>query len=288
MDPYAVLGVPKDASTDAIRKAFKKAARKWHPDLNKAPEAEGRFKEIQAAHEILTNPEKRQAFDRYGEAAFRDGGPQAGAGGMDGVDLSDLFGSFFRGGFGGGVGGRRPTRKPPDQEAEVTVSLIEAVRGGRKEVSLRRPDGSVANVSFTLPAGASDGGRVRIKGQGQAGQPPGDLVLTLRLAAHPWIRRMGDDLEADLPLTLGEALRGTTVQVPTPSGEVRVTVPAGCRAGAKMRLKGRGVPRVGSPGDFYLIVRIAVPDKVDDAVLAAAAVIDRATSDIRAGLRLDP
>lgn len=293
MNPYDVLGVPRDADDDTIRKAFRKAARKYHPDLNKAPGAEARFKAVNAAHDVLSDPEKRKLYDTFGEASTQPGfDPAAGRGfrgnpfagqGFGGnfqggqVDLGDLLGSMF-----GAGGGRARTRKAPEAEITLQLDLLEALRGGDREVTVRDATGGVRALRVPIPAGARDGGKVRLKASGVGG---GDLIVHLRVAEHPILRRIGDDLEMDLPITVAEALRGGNIVVPTPGGDVRVTIPPNARAGARLRLRGRGPGREGGAGDLFLVLRVTVPEHSTDAALAAADALEPLYGDVRAGLR---
>jgi curved DNA-binding protein len=296
-DPYSVLGVSRSADQAEIRKAFKKLARQWHPDVNKDPGAEDRFKEINSAYDILGDETKRKNYDRFGEASTRSGfdpnaaqgfgGGGFGGAGFDfggGVDVDDLLGSLF-----GSRASGRP-RRGPDQTLDLSVSFMDAVLGARRTMALRRPDGRVDNIEVPIPAGATDGGRVRLKGQGlppRGGGPCGDLVVRLQVQPHPLLRRDGDDLELDVPVTVKEALLGATITVPTPSGDVKVKVPAGVRSGTRLRVKGRGVQRSGSPGHLYLVLRPEVPDGTSPELEALAEQLDALYAQpVRAGLAL--
>lgn len=293
-DPYRVLGVDRRADADTIRKAYRKLARQWHPDINREPGAEDRFKEINSAYEILGDVEKRRMWDRFGEASTRPGfdasrarGWQGspGQGGFSGeVDFEDLLGSFFGGGF------ERGPRRGSDQQLDLTVDFLTTVRGGERSVTIRRPDGRRETLDVPIPAGATDGGKVRLKGQGlppRGGGPCGDLVVRLRVTEHPLLRRIDDDLELEVPITVLEALRGGTITVPTPTGDIRLTLPAGVRSGTRMRVRGRGVQRRGGAGDLYVVIRPTVPASTDPEVLAAAERIELAyATDPRADLKL--
>lgn len=285
-DPYAVLGVPRDADADAIRKAYRGLARKHHPDVSDAPDAEARFKEISAAHALLSDPEKRQLYDRFGEAGLRAGGDptRGGAGaGFGGPGFDDILESLF--------GGRRGPVSGQDVRMRTTVDLLTAVRGGEITVGVPQPHGPPNHLKVKVPAGLADGTRMRLRGQGRpprGGGPCGDLLLEIAVAPHPLLRRHGDDLELDLPITVYEALTGATVTVPTPHGDVRVGVPAGARAGQRLRVKGRGVVRDDRAGDLFLVLRVAAPDPTEDpGVLAAAAALEPAyLRPVRADLTL--
>jgi curved DNA-binding protein len=281
-DYYEALGVSRDASEDEIRSAYRRLARQYHPDVNKDPDAEDRFKEISEAYEVLRDPEKRERYDRLGSnwkagqdvsgaEGFRDfdfGG--GGGGGFRDVrvdfgnggagDFSDFFEGIFgrRGGFGGGRGsafGGFSTRGR-DREAVLELSLEEAARGGRRRLSL---DGRDYDVD--IPAGVRDGQRIRLSGEGAPGPgggPPGDLLLRIRIRPHPRFHVEGDDLYTELPVTPWEAALGAEVEVNTLSGKTRVRVPAGSSSGRRLRLRGQGLPG----GDLYAIVEIEVPKKL--------------------------
>lgn len=303
MDPYRILGVDRNADTDTIRKKYRTLAKQFHPDLNKDPKAAERFKEINAANEILGDEEKRKAWDEFGEASTRAGfdAEQArqfkrmggGLGGgfgtsAGGVDVDDLLSSLF----GGGGPGRAPggPRRGQDQQVNIRVDFLTSVLGGEQKFSIRRPDGTAEPVTVPIPAGAKSGGRVRLKGQGlppRGGGPCGDLIVHIDVADHPLLRRTDDDLELDVPITVLEAVRGASITVPTPTGDVKVTVPPGARSGSRLRIKGRGVQKRAAPGDLYLVLRPAVPASQDPEVLAAAERIERAyAGDVRATLKL--
>lgn len=300
-DPYRVLGVDRSADAATIRKAYKKLARQWHPDVNKAPDAEERFKEINAAYDVLGDEEKRKLYDEFGDISLRPGfdanqarawqragGRGYGGGGFDfggGVDIDDLLGNLFGTGFSGGP---RP-RRGADQQTELEVDFLTTVLGGEVPVTIRRPDGSIETLRVPIPAGAKHGGRVRLKGQGlppRGGGPAGDLIVELKVREHPVLKRVGDDLELEVPLTVREAIQGTTLTVPTPTGDVKVTIPKGVKSGMRLRIKGRGV-QGRKPGHLFLVLRPVVPASDDPEVIAAAEVLDRAyTEDVRAGLKL--
>lgn len=301
-DPYKVLGVDRTADADTIRKSFKKLARQFHPDVNKDEGAEDRFKEINTAYGIVGDEAKRKAWDEFGEASTRPGfdpdkarqwsqagGNPFGQGGVEfdfggGGDMDDLLSSLFG---GGAAGGRM--RRGQDVRASLTVDFLTSVLGGERELSIGRPTGGTDRIKVRIPPGVKDGGKLRIAGQGlppRGGGPCGDLQLDLTVTPHPTLRRDGDDLELDLPLTIHEAMAGATITVPTPTGEVKVTVPPGSRAGQRLRIKGRGVQKA-APGHLYLVLQPTPPTSDDPDVLAAAKRLEEAyTSDIRAGLVL--
>ena len=281
-DYYEVLGVPRGASNEEIRSAYRKLARQYHPDVNKDAGAEDRFKQVSEAYEVLRDPEKREKYDRLGanwkagddvsgasgfEEYFRRGG--GGRGGFNGDDVSIEFGDgdfsdLFEGLFGGrgrARGFEGFSRRGGDQEAVLELSLEEAARGGKRRITLA--DGRDYEVD--IPRGVRDGQVIRLAGEGggAGGSRPGDLLLRVRLRPHPRFRRDGRDLEVDLPVAPWEAALGAKVEVQTLEDSVRVTVPAGSSCGRRLRLRGQGMPGPGgSAGDLYAVVKIVVPKKL--------------------------
>jgi curved DNA-binding protein len=269
-DYYEALGVPRDASEEDIRRAYRKLARENHPDVSKDPGAEDRFKEISEAYEVLRDPEKRERYDRLGAnwkagqdvsdaSGFEEVRFDFGQGGFGGGDFSQ----FFEGMFGGrrGPGGRAGfdgfSTRGSDVEATVELSLEEAVSGGERRVSLS--DGRTFTVK--IPPGVRDGQIIRLAGeggQGGGGGPAGDLRLRVRLRRHPRFKVRGSDLYVTLPLTPWEAALGATVEVPTLTKATQVKVPPGSSSGRKLRLRGEGMPG----GDLYATVSIKVPEKL--------------------------
>ena len=286
-DYYEVLDVPRDADADRIQQAFRSLARRYHPDVNKDPAAEERFKEINEAYQVLSEPKTRARYDRFGpdfrqipedydeqvaaqraaRGAARGGGVRAegfggsrGFGAESGVSFEDLFGGLFGGRAGARTAGA-------DQEAELELSVEEAYRGGRHKLSLGGPGGR-RDYEVEIPRGVVDGQRIRLAGQGGRGYgdaPAGDLYLAVRIAPHPRYRLSGRDLAVDLPVAPWEAALGATVPVDTPAGSAKVTVPAGSSSGRRLRLRGQGMPNPkGAPGDLYAEVRIAVPAELTE------------------------
>lgn len=275
-DYYDALGVPRNASAEEIQQAFRRLARQYHPDVSKDPASEDRFKEINEAYQVLSDPDSRRRYDRFGRdfrqipeeyeeataaaGGFRRGAPFGGArtGGsvhvgedFEQIDFEDLFGGIF------GAQGMRGA----DQEAEIELSVEEAFHGGRHRVSFPRTTG-MRNYDVTIPPGVTDGQRIRLPGQGGHGRrgPPGDLYLVVRIAGHPRYRVQGRDIYVDLPLTPWEAALGASVPVPTPGGEAKVRVPPGTSSGRRLRLRGEGMPNSdGRPGDLYAVVQVTVP-----------------------------
>ncbi|MGI5492671.1 DnaJ C-terminal domain-containing protein [Microtetraspora malaysiensis] len=285
-DFYEVLGVPRSASQEEIQRAYRKLARSYHPDVNKDPGAEDRFKEISEAYQVLSAPETRRRYDAFGPdfrqvppdvdpetwARARAAGAGAGFGGRGapawdfggdfaGADVEDLLGGIFTGRRGGRRWG--PVRGA-DQEAELTVTVEDAYRGARRTLTL--PSGRTVDV--TIPAGVTEGQRIRLAGQGGRGgdgAPSGDLFLIVRIAPHPRYEVRGRDIHATLPLAPWEAALGATVAIDTPGGEAKVRVPAGTPSGRRLRLRGRGLPNPrGTPGDLLAEARIMVPPELTD------------------------
>ena len=285
-DYYAVLGVARDASTEQIKKAYRKLAHKYHPDVSKDPGGEEKFKEVAEAYETLKDADKRAAYDQLGAHPsgqdFRpppDWEAQAGnaQGAFEDIDLADLLASLGRG--RGRPGGQRgPLRMPgEDFEAKVSIPLSAAYSGTEVELNLSMPEpdaqGHLQRVPRTLkvriPKGASEGQRLRLAsrgGKGIGGGRDGDLWLTISLLPHPLFRVSGHDLYLDLPLAPWEAVLGTSVELPTLGGAVQLKVPAHTDSGRQLRLTGRGLPRPGGgSGDLYAIAQIVVPATISDA-----------------------
>jgi curved DNA-binding protein len=299
-DFYESLGVPRTATADEIQRAYRKLARTYHPDVNKDPGAEERFKEVSEAYDVLSDPETRTRYDQFGAdfrrvpegvdaeayAAAQGARRRAGAGaGRPGGGGGPGFGGWttvggdgdvfdFEGGdidiesLFGGMFGRRGGRRGPvrgaDQEAELVLALEEAYAGGRRWISLPGPDGD-RSYEVNIPPGVVDGQRIRLAGQGGSGTGgPGDLYLVVRIAPHPKFRLQGRDIYVDLPVSPWEGALGAQVPVETPDGgEAKVTVPAGSSSGRKLRLRGKGMPNPkGSAGDLYAQIMIMVPKRV--------------------------
>jgi len=296
-DPYEVLGVPRGASAAAIKSAYRKLAKKHHPDSNKNdPKAAERFAELNTANEILGDEDKRKQFDRGeidgegkprftgfpgGGAGGRAGGPggfesytfrSGGAGGGGAGGFEDILNSMFANagrGARGGAGRASPFEFDTggigldlDLSVAMSVSLEEAVRGGEKRVRL--PTGKELNVK--IPPGVSEGQQIRLRGQGETaqGHPPGDLLITVQIAPHPFFKVDGSDLRVDLPITLYEAVLGSKVRVPTLGGAVDLSIPKNTSSGRTFRLKGKGLPKpTGTSGDLFVTTRIMLPDGND-------------------------
>ena len=300
-NPYQVLGVAKDADADQIRKAYRKLARKLHPDHNPDDEkaADG-FKEVAGAYEVLSDEDKRRAYDEFGADSLKQGfdankarayqqwQSRQRSGGMPmGDDLGGVrdLGDLFRG-FGGG---RRGPRKGPEVRGTIDLELGQAIRGTHVTFEVPRAAGP-ERVKVRIPPGADDGSSLRIAGKGSDGPgrgPRGDLIITTRVRKHPVVERDGLSLYLKLPVTLSEVYNGATVEVPTFSGTVKLKIPPRSQAGAKLRLRGKGVGRGKKSGDMFVVLSVVMPDGEDDALAKALAEADAAySSPVRDGLKL--
>jgi curved DNA-binding protein len=296
-DFYETLGVSRDTSPEELQRAYRKLARTYHPDVNKDPGAEERFKDISEAYDVLSDPDQRRRYDAFGPefrqvppdvdpqtwaqaqararaGGSRAGGPRAGDGAEDvrfssgagpDIDLDDLLGGMFGGRFGRSRGwGPVPGA---DQEAELELTVEEAYSGGRRSITLSGPGGT-RTLEVTIPPGVTDGQRIRLGGQGGSGSDgaaAGDLYLVVRLAPHPRYQVDGRDITIELRLAPWEAALGTSVAIDTPGGEAKVRVPPGTSSGRRLRLRGRGLPNPrGKPGDLYAEARIMVPSRLSD------------------------
>ncbi|HXP04187.1 MAG TPA: DnaJ C-terminal domain-containing protein [Stellaceae bacterium] len=284
--PYEVLGVKPDASPDEIRKAYRKLAKQLHPDINPGkPEAEARFKQVSAAHDLLSDADKRARYDR-GEidesgaerprysyrphAEGAQGWKYQPNGEMNPEDLEDIL-SMFGGGMGGPMGGGRAGRgrgqgfamPGGDRLYALTVDFVEAAAGAKKRLSLS-PD---TWLDVTIPPGIDEGQVLRLKGkggEGVGGAPPGDALIEIHVAPHPYFRRDGDNILLDLPVTVAEAVLGARVTVPTVTGPVAMTIPKGSDSGTQLRLRGKGIQRRGGAvGDQMVMLRVVIGDSGD-------------------------
>jgi molecular chaperone DnaJ len=295
---YDVLGVKKDAPEDEIKKAYRKLAKKHHPDVNKGKkEAENKFKEISEAYAVLSDKEKRDQYDRLGKEAFggspfgggagspfggfdfsqftNAGGQRARRGGAAGAGARRQGGNFtdiFSDLFGGGGGFEQEPQRGSDLDAELTVDFRDAVLGGTLDITVN----STA-VKLKIPEGTKEGQKLRLRGKGHPGMqgaPAGDLNVIIHVKPHPLYDRRGDDIYIDLPITVPEAVSGREIDVPTIHGPVRAKIPAGTQGGQTFRIKGKGVKKkAGEMGDHYYRVQITIPkelpEEAREAVLAA-------------------
>lgn len=271
-DYYEVLGVDRGASEEEIRRAYRNLARRYHPDVNKESGAAERFQEITEAHEVLSDPQKRKDYDRFGRAdvgARHAAGPHGWPGGGGGTggfgDFGDLFEQMFSG--KGSPFAHAPARphRGQDVRAELTVGFMTAAQGGTGTITYRSSAGP-ERLEVKIPAGIESGAKLRLKGKGRPGAPggpPGDLIVTVQVGAHPLFRRDGLDLVVDVPITIAEAALGTTVTVPLLTGSASLKIPPGASSGSKLRLKGRGVATPdGRTGDLYAVVQIEAPARL--------------------------
>lgn len=298
-DPYALLGVARDADAGSIRKAYRKLARELHPDVNPDdPVAEERFKQVSEAYSVLSDEAKRSAYDEFGEIAFDPnfdaakarqagaaygGGFPGSGGGASFGGLDDLFSNLFSRGGERGPGAYSIRRAGVDLEAELELEFVEAALGGEKRLTIGRPTAAGGtkqeSVTVRIPPGVADGGRIRLRGKGgesTGGGPPGDLFARIHVRPHPVFRREGRDLHVDIPITVREAILGAKVEVPTLTGRATVSIPAGTDGGARLRLRGKGIPKTsrGPAGDMFVNVQIKVPKGLDSEALARVEELD--------------
>jgi DnaJ-class molecular chaperone len=314
-DYYATLGVDRTAPPEDIQKAYRKLARKYHPDMNPDDAtAKKKFQEVQAAFEVLSDPEKRKRFDQFGSDFERVG---AGAGPGPGqwryttstgpqtypFDINDLFGGGVGEAEAGAgfadlfkqfrTGGRRreaTARRGADLEHELTVPFATAVLGGQAAITVRRGNGNIETINVKIPAGIEDGKRIRLREQGEVGAdggPAGDILVTIHVSPHPSFRRTGNRLDVRVPVTLAEAALGAKIDVPTPHGTIALTVPPNTSSGARLRIKGHGVrPKSGSPGDLFAEIQIVLPPQLsEDEQRQLAEIVSRHPEQPRADLR---
>src|SRR5579875_2693462 len=304
-DLYAVLGVPRTASAEEIRKAYRKLARQHHPDVNPGNrQAEERFKEISFAYDVLGDPEKRRLYDEFGHEGLQPGFDPVRAReyrrwSESGRGFADILNEMFGGAAHAPASGQ-------DIEHPLEIDFLDALRGTQTAVTIRRPapcapcggsgrqgrractacggTGTVEQrerLTVKIPPGVDDGARLRVAGKGgvsPSGGPPGDLYFVVKVRPHPQLRRDGRDLTVEVPVTIGEAMLGATITVPTPTGRVQLKIPKGSQSGQRLRLRGRGVPdpKGGPPGDLYVRLMVQVPPNGGEQVREAVATLERA------------
>ena len=306
-DYYATLGVERSATQDEIKRAYRKLARKFHPDVSKEPDAESRFKEVAEAHEALIDPERRAAYDEISQRHARGEAFEPPPGWDSGFEFSGRgpaeggrahnadFSAFFESIFGRGAQNTRPgagrhhAAAGRDHHAKVMIDLEDSYHGARRTISLRVPviDAQGHGVfhdrqlEVNIPPGVREGQHLRLTGQGgpgQGGEPAGDLYLEITLKPHPRFRVDGRDVYIDLPVSPWEAALGATVAAATPAGDVQLTIPAGSTQGRKLRLKGRGLPGK-QPGDLYAVLALTLPRSDSDEAKAAYSALGAAFPD---------
>lgn len=291
-DYYATLGVSRTATPDEIQKAYRKLARKYHPDMNPDDAtAKKKFQEVQSAFEVLSDAEKRKKYDQFGADFESFQGARGGQGGgpqwryttssgpqtypFDVNDFGDIFGQGAEGGggfadifrqFGGARAGRRSARpaRGSDLRHELTIPFATSVTGGEAALTVQRRSGNLETIKVKIPAGIEDGKKIRLRGQGEPGAgdgPAGDILLTIHVSPHPQFRRVGQRLEVRVPVTLAEAANGAKVDVPTPQGTIMLTVPPNTSSGKKLRIKGQGI-RTDPPGDLFAEIQIVLPENL--------------------------
>lgn len=295
-DYYQVLGLSRGASTEEIQKAYRKLARKYHPDLHEDAEpkekkrAKEQFQKVQQAYDVLSDADKRKKYDQFGPDFERMGGVGGnpfgggGAGGPE-IDINQLFGGggmediLRQMGGGGGMGGRGgnpfgggrqpgPPPQPQAVEQEITIPFSVAVQGGQHQVSFQRRNGKVDNITVKIPQGIESGKKIRLRGQGQSaapGGPRGDLLIVVKVAAHPSFTRSGLNLSVTVPISVMEAINGAKIDLPTPHGTVSLSVPPGTSSGKSLRLKGMGVRKDdGKKGDLIATLQLHLPSEIAD------------------------
>ena len=297
-DYYDVLGVKRDASVDQIKSAYRKLARKYHPDVSKATDASARFREATAAYEVLSDPQKRKMYDQFGHEGPPMGGPGGpggpgapgqrgwtqqwggpggavnfeemfgGGGGFSGMSLEELLAALGGGGRRGGRGGfgrQGPPRAGADLESELSLDLLQAIRGTTVSLRLGGPEQEGETINVRIPPGVHDGSRVRVRGKGLEGPGGrGDLFIATRIRPHAYFTRDGNDISVEVPISITEAALGAKVDVPTIDGTILMTIPPGTASSRKLRLKGRGAPSPNgkSRGDQYVVVRVVPPPEL--------------------------
>jgi len=309
-DFYEVLGVPRTATDDEIKRAHRKLAKEFHPDQNKSPGAPERFREAQEAYEVLSDERKRGLYDQFGHAGLAGGGPgfepgPAGGAGPGGAwrnvspeTIEEIFGGMggFGDAFSGMGGGRRGARggrrgpgagfggfeepgPPPADPVRETVDFMTAALGGTRSITVHG-DSAAGRIDLKVPAGVSSGSKMRIAGKGRGG---GDLIVEIDVAPHPWFRREGLDIMLDVPVTIAEAALGAKVEIPLLKGSVSLKIPAGTSSGRRIRVPGKGIAAKSGTGDFYAVLQIVAPPALSAEDEASLRAIGERLPDPRAG-----
>ncbi|MEE2912936.1 MAG: J domain-containing protein [Planctomycetota bacterium] len=270
-DYYTVLGVDRTATAEEIRKAYRRLARKYHPDVNKANDAATKFNEVQEAYDTLCDAEKRRSYDQFGSAGvsggsgFR-GNPQWAQGGFGqgGVDFAEIFGQAFGGGAESPFSRSQQVAKGSDRSMQITVTFMTALKGGVEQIPIGE-----STAELQIPAGIQSGTKLRLKGKGESsasGGATGDLLVAVMVGGHPLYQRNGLDVEIDVDINIAEASLGTKVSLPLPlGGSVDMSIPKGISSGTRLRVQGKGcVDSRGATGDFYAVIHIVAPTNMDD------------------------
>lgn len=308
-DLYTTLGIPKTADAAEVKKAYRKLTQQFHPDKNPGDkQAEDRFKEVSTAYDVLSDADKRKNYDEFGDMsltqgfdperarAYKQAGgggggrrPRGGPGGMPfdesffsnagdarGTSFDDLLSQMFGGGrvvdpAGSGGRGRRPvSQRGNDIEGEITIDFMDMLRGKTVPLRIESESGTGRSIDVKVPIGIADGGKLRLRGQGGAGDPHGDILLTVKVAPHPRLKREGNSLQLSLPITALEAYQGGPIDVPTPTGKVTLKLKPGSQNGQTLRLKGKGIAPTGQePGDLLVTLDVRLPPAGDEELLAA-------------------
>ncbi len=308
-DLYTTLGIPKTADAAEVKKAYRKLTQQFHPDKNPGDkQAEDRFKEVSTAYDVLSDADKRKNYDEFGDMsltqgfdperarAYKQAGgggggrrPRGGPGGMPfdesffsnagdarGTSFDDLLSQMFGGGrvvdpAGSGGRGRRPvSQRGNDIEGEITIDFMDMLRGKTVPLRIESESGTGRSIDVKVPIGIADGGKLRLRGQGGAGDPHGDILLTVKVAPHPRLKREGNSLQLSLPITALEAYQGGPIDVPTPTGKVTLKLKPGSQNGQTLRLKGKGIAPAGQePGDLLVTLDVRLPPAGDEELLAA-------------------
>lgn len=276
-DYYKTLGVDRNASDKNIQKAYRDLARKYHPDMNPDDaSAKRKFQEVQQAYDVLSDDQKRAKYDQFGADFEQLGGGRSPFRGGGDIDIESIFGGMGGGGFdqffnfGGGQPQSRP-QKGQNLELKKDIPFATAITGGQFTVDALAPDGKRKPVTVKVPAGIKQGKKIRVRGYGQPGQsggPSGDLLIKINICEHPNYTRAGRDLELEVPITLAEAIRGTTIEIPTPYSTIELKIPPGIQSGKKIRVPQHGVSHKSGRGNLYVTIQITIPPCIPESLAA--------------------